>query len=424
MSERQNNNDDETNDLRLAYRDVYPHDYDSLEEDFPLEEDDDDDDDEIEEDEDHLYPLFRGADRDVAGAAMVSSLMGAFLSDDEPSEEGLFRALQAVVISEEEEQSPPHVKCPLCLQVHDYMDPKGPNMARFLFSHDARPCFVDSFQCPICLEIPSEQPMVALACGHVVCQEDFQQLGGEVRPTEQCKAKCRGNRSDQRRPPQQGRSDRTRLAGANLDRSARTVPPPFIRSLLDLTATLEEAFDEDDHEEEEVHEEEEDHEEEDDTNFNYMPNMIIQLADELHLAESTNRYHEGESENSSVDGSSEATEPLWDQSSENCAQSDEGSVQTNHSDNSGECEQSATTCNSSDQEMPPLLEIENTSTSTHGERLGAIPQQEMSSLHEIENASTFTRGERLGAIPQSANSGYDISIAPSRRNKERTNINR
>jgi hypothetical protein len=47
------------------------------------------------------------------------------------------------------------------------------------YSHNARAVFY-SGSCPICLKDPIEPPMVAFACGHLVCVNDFKKLGGRV----------------------------------------------------------------------------------------------------------------------------------------------------------------------------------------------------------------------------------------------------
>ncbi|KAL7574337.1 hypothetical protein ACA910_008442 [Epithemia clementina (nom. ined.)] len=88
------------------------------------------------------------------------------------------------------------MKCPLCNAVHRRAAPphggsngsgnthgcaSSSHGSRYQLSHNARTAFVgDPFTCPICLEVPAVQPMINLPCGHVVCQDDFQTLGGRI----------------------------------------------------------------------------------------------------------------------------------------------------------------------------------------------------------------------------------------------------
>ncbi|KAL7574339.1 hypothetical protein ACA910_008443 [Epithemia clementina (nom. ined.)] len=72
------------------------------------------------------------------------------------------------------------MKCPLCNVVHAPQTGASSHGSRFQVSHQARTAFVRDMTCPICLEVPALQPMVNLACGHVLCQGDFLKLGGSI----------------------------------------------------------------------------------------------------------------------------------------------------------------------------------------------------------------------------------------------------
>jgi len=81
------------------------------------------------------------------------------------------------------------VKCPLCNEIfRDYRDSNHPNApcSRVQYentrcSHGAMSLYTTLDQCPICCEEQIEPPnVVALACGHLVCKEDFVKLGGFV----------------------------------------------------------------------------------------------------------------------------------------------------------------------------------------------------------------------------------------------------
>jgi hypothetical protein len=72
------------------------------------------------------------------------------------------------------------VKCPTCNTPHAYCPaPPGTPRMQDRYSHNARAIFC-SGSCPICLEDNIDPPMVAFACGHLVCVNDFKRLGGRV----------------------------------------------------------------------------------------------------------------------------------------------------------------------------------------------------------------------------------------------------
>ena len=79
------------------------------------------------------------------------------------------------------------LKCPVCNEVfEDYQASDHPNApgnraGSTRCSHGALTLFTKLHQCPICFDDDIEPPnVVALACGHVVCKEDFCKLGGHV----------------------------------------------------------------------------------------------------------------------------------------------------------------------------------------------------------------------------------------------------
>jgi hypothetical protein len=80
------------------------------------------------------------------------------------------------------------LKCPVCNEVFvDYEASDHPNApakrsgTSTKCSHGALCLFTKLHHCPICFEEDIEPPnVVALACGHVVCKEDFCKLGGHV----------------------------------------------------------------------------------------------------------------------------------------------------------------------------------------------------------------------------------------------------
>jgi hypothetical protein len=81
-------------------------------------------------------------------------------------------------------REPKKVKCPNCMSEHAYCPAPpatGGSQSRLQdrYSHNARAIFC-SGSCPICLEDQIEPPMVAFACGHLVCVDDFKRLGGRV----------------------------------------------------------------------------------------------------------------------------------------------------------------------------------------------------------------------------------------------------
>ncbi len=79
------------------------------------------------------------------------------------------------------------LKCPVCNEIFvDYEASQHPNApgnrsGSTRCSHGALTLFTKLHQCPICFDDDIEPPnVVALACGHVVCKEDFCKLGGHV----------------------------------------------------------------------------------------------------------------------------------------------------------------------------------------------------------------------------------------------------
>jgi hypothetical protein len=77
------------------------------------------------------------------------------------------------------------IKCPICSEVYlDYQESDHPNRAAarknptHCCSHGATMLFVKIESCPICMEQSDNEPVVAFACGHVVCKDDFVRLGG------------------------------------------------------------------------------------------------------------------------------------------------------------------------------------------------------------------------------------------------------
>eukprot|EP00535_Pseudo-nitzschia_heimii_P003973 CAMPEP_0197179936 /NCGR_PEP_ID=MMETSP1423-20130617/4731_1 /TAXON_ID=476441 /ORGANISM="Pseudo-nitzschia heimii, Strain UNC1101" /LENGTH=506 /DNA_ID=CAMNT_0042629941 /DNA_START=201 /DNA_END=1722 /DNA_ORIENTATION=- len=82
------------------------------------------------------------------------------------------------------------LKCPVCSEVFvDYEASDHPNASggrsstTTRCSHGAMSLFTKLYHCPICFEEDIEPPnVIALACGHVVCKQDFCKLGGHVGP--------------------------------------------------------------------------------------------------------------------------------------------------------------------------------------------------------------------------------------------------
>jgi hypothetical protein len=79
------------------------------------------------------------------------------------------------------------LKCPICSEIFvdyeasDHPNAPGKRSGSTRCSHGAMSLFTKLHQCPICFEDDIEPPnVVALACGHVVCKEDFCKLGGHV----------------------------------------------------------------------------------------------------------------------------------------------------------------------------------------------------------------------------------------------------
>jgi hypothetical protein len=81
-------------------------------------------------------------------------------------------------------REPKKLKCPNCMSEHAYCPAPALSTGSRMrlqdrYSHNARAVFF-SGSCPICLEDPIEPPMVAFACGHLICVDDFKKLGGRV----------------------------------------------------------------------------------------------------------------------------------------------------------------------------------------------------------------------------------------------------
>eukprot|EP00531_Pseudo-nitzschia_arenysensis_P004216 CAMPEP_0116151934 /NCGR_PEP_ID=MMETSP0329-20121206/20376_1 /TAXON_ID=697910 /ORGANISM="Pseudo-nitzschia arenysensis, Strain B593" /LENGTH=494 /DNA_ID=CAMNT_0003648609 /DNA_START=162 /DNA_END=1646 /DNA_ORIENTATION=+ len=79
------------------------------------------------------------------------------------------------------------LKCPVCNEIFvdyeasDHPNAPGSRSGSTRCSHGAMSLFTKLHQCPICFEENIEAPnVVALACGHVLCKEDFCRLGGHV----------------------------------------------------------------------------------------------------------------------------------------------------------------------------------------------------------------------------------------------------
>ncbi len=79
------------------------------------------------------------------------------------------------------------LKCPVCnenfvdYEASDHPNAPGSRSGSTRCSHGAMSLFTKLHQCPICFEENIEAPnVVALACGHVLCKEDFCKLGGHV----------------------------------------------------------------------------------------------------------------------------------------------------------------------------------------------------------------------------------------------------
>jgi hypothetical protein len=74
------------------------------------------------------------------------------------------------------------MKCPVCSALHDRdchrhgsFEPRPEHQC----SHGAMMLFVPA-DCPVCMEEQIDPPVVALACGHVLCTDDFKTLGGRI----------------------------------------------------------------------------------------------------------------------------------------------------------------------------------------------------------------------------------------------------
>eukprot|EP00980_Cylindrotheca_fusiformis_P000143 scaffold24_cov128-Cylindrotheca_fusiformis.AAC.16 len=85
------------------------------------------------------------------------------------------------------QESPP-VKCPVCNYVH--ADGQQPNQGggttgkfqphvQHACSHGAKVLFTKLEECPVCMDEVGP-PVVSLPCGHVVCEDDFERIGGRI----------------------------------------------------------------------------------------------------------------------------------------------------------------------------------------------------------------------------------------------------
>lgn len=80
----------------------------------------------------------------------------------------------------EEEQDDNRVQCPVCSKFHEPREgEEGAAKKGEPASHGCLVIYI-AHQCPICLEDPAGPPMIALPCGHLVCQPDFEKLGGFI----------------------------------------------------------------------------------------------------------------------------------------------------------------------------------------------------------------------------------------------------
>jgi hypothetical protein len=70
-------------------------------------------------------------------------------------------------------------KCPVCNRQHVHTAASSSGNLRHQVSHGAIMVFIQA-DCPVCMEDQVGPPTVALACGHVLCQDDFMKLGGRV----------------------------------------------------------------------------------------------------------------------------------------------------------------------------------------------------------------------------------------------------
>jgi hypothetical protein len=79
----------------------------------------------------------------------------------------------------------PRVKCPVCNYPHDEVDLSQSSSSKFqpqiqhLCSHGASMIFTKA-DCPVCMEDQIGPPVVTLPCGHILCVQDFQRLGGRT----------------------------------------------------------------------------------------------------------------------------------------------------------------------------------------------------------------------------------------------------
>jgi hypothetical protein len=154
-------------------------------------EEDDEDDDEFDhedmEDEDmEDFPdemFFRSQ---MAGASMETAFMNSMLQHQLPP--GFLQAhhhnlmMEADDDDDEDDDEDPvlTVKCPVCSTVHvEQKDTRSLSSRTHKCSHGATLLFIPA-DCPVCMEDGTGPPMVALACGHVVCPPDFQRLGGAL----------------------------------------------------------------------------------------------------------------------------------------------------------------------------------------------------------------------------------------------------
>ena len=70
-------------------------------------------------------------------------------------------------------------KCPVCNTEHTHKEASNSSIVKHQVSHGATMLFIQA-DCPVCMEDQVGPPTVALACGHVLCKDDFKKLGGRV----------------------------------------------------------------------------------------------------------------------------------------------------------------------------------------------------------------------------------------------------
>ena len=126
----------------------------------------------------------------VARATITASAMRTRASNVVDSLRDLILAPTTSTMDDEgDNEDHPIVKCPVCSEVFlDYEESDHPNtprkralMSSARCSHGALSLFTRLESCPVCFGDNIEPPnVVALACGHVVCRDDFCRLGGHV----------------------------------------------------------------------------------------------------------------------------------------------------------------------------------------------------------------------------------------------------